>query len=62
MDLDDATYFVSTTSLRVGAAHGLTRLQERLYLATARFATDPVRYYDLPPTRTLTVGSLVALA
>jgi KUP system potassium uptake protein len=62
MDLDDATYFVSTTSLRVGAAHGLTRLQERLYLATARLATDPVRYYDLPPTRTLTVGSLVALA
>ncbi|HEX5925128.1 MAG TPA: hypothetical protein VFY45_14950 [Baekduia sp.] len=33
------------------------RIRQRLYLATARLATDPIRPYDLPPTRTLTVGS-----
>ena len=61
VDLDDATYFVSTARLRLGTAHGLARLAERLYLATARLGTDPIRYYDLPPTRTLTVGSSLPL-
>jgi len=61
VDLDNATYFVSTTSLRIGPAHGLAKLRQQLYLATARLATDPVRYYDLPPTRTLTIGSSITL-
>jgi KUP system potassium uptake protein len=61
IDLDNATYFVSTTSLRIGSARGVTRLRQYLYLATARLATDPVRYYDLPPTRTLTIGSAITL-
>lgn len=61
VDLDEATYFVSVTHLRRGGDHGLRGLRERLYLATAKLATDPIRFYGLPSSRTLTVGSSVVL-
>jgi KUP system potassium uptake protein len=61
VDLANATYFVSTTNLVPGPARGIRRLRQRLYLATAALATDPVRYYDLPMTRSLTVGESVVL-
>ena len=61
IDLANAAYFVSTTDLRPGPSRGFTKLGQRLYLATGRLATDPVRYYDLPPTRTLTIGTGLVL-
>jgi KUP system potassium uptake protein len=60
-ELEDATYFVSPTSLTIGRSHGLSRLRQRLYVATARAATDPIRYYDLPAAQTLIVGNPVIL-
>ncbi|MHB1472298.1 MAG: potassium transporter Kup [Dermatophilaceae bacterium] len=61
-DLEDATYFVSTTTLTVGASRGVTRLRQLLYIATSRFGIDPVRYYDLPLNRTVTIGSAMVLS
>jgi len=61
VDLADATYFVSVTSMRIGSSRGIARLRQRLYVGTAALATDPVRYYDLPPARTLTIGGTLVL-
>jgi KUP system potassium uptake protein len=60
--LPDATYFVSASMPSLVGSHGLTRLRQRLYVATARWGTDPIRYYGLPENRTLIVGAAVALS
>ena len=60
--LPDATYFVSASMPSLVGSHGLTRLRQRLYVATARWGTDPIRYYGLPEDRTLIVGAAVALS
>jgi KUP system potassium uptake protein len=55
-ELADATYFVSATTPTIGGSRGLSRLRQRVYVWTARWGTDPIRYYKLPPDRTLIVG------
>lgn len=61
-DLEDATYFVSTVTLTIGRSRGLSRLRQRLYIATSRAGTNPIRYYDLPAARTLIVGTPIVVA
>ncbi len=61
-DIDNATFFVSASTLTLGRARGVTRLRQRLYIATARWGIDPVRYFDLPVTRTLILANPLVLS
>jgi KUP system potassium uptake protein len=57
LDLSDVSYFLSKIELRATPAPGLSRWRKRLFLATARLATDPVEYFVLPRERTVLMGS-----
>ena len=59
LELEDATYFLSTIDLHRGNVPGLARWRKPLFLATARGAADAAQYFDLPPDRTILMGSRV---
>ena len=40
LDVDNASYFLSTIELRVGREPGMTRWRKRLFVATSRITTD----------------------
>ncbi|GAA1962330.1 potassium transporter Kup [Microbacterium deminutum] len=61
LDLDDASYFLSTIDLHAGNVAGLARWRKSLFLATARGAADAAGYFDLPPDRTILMGSRVEI-
>jgi KUP system potassium uptake protein len=57
LDLSDVSYFLSKIDLKATSAPGMSRWRKRLFLATARLATDPVDYFVLPRERTVIMGS-----
>jgi KUP system potassium uptake protein len=61
LDLDSASYFVSTVELRSGTGHELPGWQKRLFLATAHITADAADYFGLPRDRTLIVGSTIEI-
>jgi KUP system potassium uptake protein len=61
LELDNASYFLSTIDLHAGNVKGLARWRKPLFLATARGAADAARYFDLPPDRTILMGSRVEI-
>ena len=61
LDVDDASYFLSTIELRVGREPGMTRWRKRLFVATARITTDAAEYFGLPRDRTVIMGSRIAV-
>lgn len=61
LELDDATYFLSTIDLHRGNVPGLARWRKPLFLATARGAADAAQYFDLPRDRTILMGSRVEI-
>src|SRR5664279_5413190 len=61
LDVDDASYFLSTIELRVGRDHGMTRWRKRLFVATARITTDAAEYFGLPRDRTVIMGSRITV-
>jgi KUP system potassium uptake protein len=59
LEVDDASYFLSTIELRAGEAPGMTRWRKRLFVATSRITTDAAEYFGLPRERTVIMGSRV---
>jgi KUP system potassium uptake protein len=59
LEVDEASYFLSTIDLRRGTAPGLSRWRKRLFLATARISADAAEYFCLPRDRTVIVGSRI---
>jgi KUP system potassium uptake protein len=59
IDVDDATYFLSRITIVRTDAPGMAGWRKRLFITLSRNAADPVRYFGLPPERTVIIGSQV---
>ena len=59
IEVDEATYFLSTIELRSGDAPTMARWRKRLFLATAQVTSDAAEYFGLPRERTVTIGSRI---
>ena len=59
IDVDDASYFLSTIELRRGDAPTMARWRKHLFLATSRITADAAEYFGLPRDRTVIMGSHV---
>jgi KUP system potassium uptake protein len=61
LDVETASYFVSRVELKPGGAPTMSRWRKRVFLATARLASDPIEYFVLPSDRTVLLGAQVEL-
>jgi KUP system potassium uptake protein len=61
LEVDDASYFLSTIELRAGAAPSMARWRKKLFIATSTITADAAEYFHLPRERTLIIGSTVEL-
>ena len=59
IEVDTASYFVSTIELRRGAAKTMAQWRKRLFLATSAITVDAAEYFGLPRDRTVIVGSQI---
>jgi KUP system potassium uptake protein len=59
LEVDEASYFLSTIELRPGEAPGMTRWRKRLFVATSHITADAAEYFGLPRDRTVIMGSLI---
>ncbi|HEX2808635.1 MAG TPA: KUP/HAK/KT family potassium transporter, partial [Kineosporiaceae bacterium] len=59
LEVDEASYFLSTIELRVGDAPGMSRWRKRLFVATSRITADAAEYFGLPRDRTVIMGSRI---
>ena len=59
IDVDDASYFLSTIDLARGDGHELSRWRKTLFLATSRVTADAAEYFLLPRDRTVIVGARI---
>ena len=59
LDVDDASYFLSTIELRAGPAPTMARWRKKLFIATSTITADAAEYFHLPRDRTLIIGSAV---
>jgi KUP system potassium uptake protein len=61
LEVDEASYFLSTIDLRPGDSPGMSRWRKRLFLATSRITADAAEYFGLPRERTVIIGSRIAV-
>jgi KUP system potassium uptake protein len=59
LEVDEASFFLSTIDLRMGDAPGMARWRKRLFVATSHVTADAAEYFGLPRDRTVIVGSLI---
>jgi KUP system potassium uptake protein len=59
LELENASYFLSTIDLHRGNVPGLARWRKLLFIATASGAADAAQYFNLPRDRTILMGSRV---
>ena len=59
LEVDEASYFLSTIDLRRGDAPGMSRWRKRLFLATSRITADAAEYFGLPRDRTVIMGARI---
>ncbi len=59
LEVDDASYFLSTIELRMGDAPGMSRWRKHLFVATSRITADAAEYFGLPRARTVIMGSRI---
>jgi KUP system potassium uptake protein len=57
LEVDEASYFLSTIELRVSDAPGMARWRKRLFVATSTITADAAEYFSLPRDRTVIMGS-----
>jgi KUP system potassium uptake protein len=57
--LDEASYFLSTIDLQIGAGAGMSRWRKHLFVATSRITVDAAEYFGLPRHRTVIMGSRI---
>ena len=69
IDMDNASYFLSTIDLGVGEGDkrttervsGMSAWRRRLFIATAALTADAAEYFNLPRDRTVIIGSRIRL-
>lgn len=61
LDLEDASYFVSSISIQLSDAPGMRRWRKHLFISMARNTLSPVDHFGLPRERTMLMGSQVML-
>jgi KUP system potassium uptake protein len=59
LEVSDARYFLSKVDIRPGDSKEMSSWRKRLFLATARSATDAADYFRLPRERTVIMGSRI---
>ena len=59
IEIDDATYFLSTIEPTVGDGPGMSRWRKRLFVATAQITADAANYFGLPREETIIMGSRI---
>ncbi|HET7455296.1 MAG TPA: KUP/HAK/KT family potassium transporter [Solirubrobacterales bacterium] len=59
LDVEGASYFLSTVELRTGNGNGMARWRKRLFLASSHVSADAADYFGLPRERTVVMGSLI---
>lgn len=59
IEVDTASYFLSTIELRPGDTPTMARWRKHLFLATAGISADAAEYFGLPRDRTVIMGSHV---
>jgi KUP system potassium uptake protein len=59
LEVDDASYFLSTIDLYRGDEPGMSRWRKNLFLATSRITADAAEYFGLPRDRTVILGSRI---
>jgi KUP system potassium uptake protein len=59
LEVEDASYFLSTIDLQAGDAPGMARWRKRLFVATSHVTADAAEYFCLPRERTLIIGSVI---
>ena len=57
LEVDEASYFLSTIDLYVGNRPGMSRWRKRLFVATSQISADAAEYFGLPRDRTVIMGS-----
>ncbi|WP_089105836.1 potassium transporter Kup [Streptomyces hyaluromycini] len=57
LQLDEASYFLSTIELRRGKAPTMAPWRKRLFIATSYITADAAEYFGLPRDRTVIMGS-----
>ncbi|WP_371682518.1 KUP/HAK/KT family potassium transporter [Kitasatospora sp. MMS16-BH015] len=57
VDLDQASYFLSTIELRRGKQPTMAPWRKRLFIATSYITADAAEYFSLPRDRTVIMGS-----
>ncbi|NUU05066.1 potassium transporter Kup [Leifsonia sp. C5G2] len=60
-DLTHASYFISRGAIRTTRTKSMVRWRRSLFVALAHNAADPAARFDLPPLRTVTMGSDVEI-
>ncbi|WP_233551053.1 potassium transporter Kup [Amnibacterium setariae] len=55
--MDRASFFISRGAIRRTRAHGMAKWRKSLFVGLARNAADPAARFQLPSTRTVTMGS-----
>jgi KUP system potassium uptake protein len=61
IEVDDASYFLSTIDLRPGDGKELSRWRKRLFIASSHITADAAEYFGLPREQTVILGSLIEL-
>jgi KUP system potassium uptake protein len=61
LEVDDASYFLSTIEISVGDAPGMSLWRKRIFIATAGIAADAADYFGLPREQTVMIGSRIQL-
>jgi KUP system potassium uptake protein len=61
LEVDKASYFLSTIELYRSDAPGMSRWRKTLFLATSRITADAAEYFALPRDRTVIMGSRIEL-
>ena len=60
-DFDQATYFLSQTTIVPADAPGMAAWRKKLFVTMARNAADPAKYFRLPDDQTVTMGGRIKL-
>jgi KUP system potassium uptake protein len=61
IDVDGASYFLSDLALKMGSAKNMAEWRKHLFIATSHITADAANYFDLPPERTVVMGSRIEI-
>jgi KUP system potassium uptake protein len=61
LEVDEASYFLSTVELILSDDPGMSQWRKRLFLATSHIAADAAEYFGLPRHRTVILGSRIEI-